>query len=88
VLRATSAVIVTVSVWIRVGVFVVTGLLVHTPLLVLAVAMLPVMMLALKLGNRLHHALSGTSVFRLIALLLAGNGLSLIARAWSLLRGE
>jgi uncharacterized membrane protein YfcA len=87
VLRATSAVIVTVSVWIRVGVFVVTGLLLHAPLLVLAVAMLPVMALALKLGNRLHHALSGAGVFRLIALLLVGNGLSLIIPMWPLLRG-
>ena len=87
-LRATSSVVVTVSVWIRVGVFVVTGLLLQAPLLVLAVAMLPVMWLGLKLGNRLHHALSGASVLRLIALMLAGNGLSLIVRALPLLRGE
>jgi hypothetical protein len=32
--------------------------------------------------------LSGTSVLRLIALLLTANGLSLIARAWPLLHGE
>jgi uncharacterized membrane protein YfcA len=88
VLRATSAAIITVSVWIRVGVFIATGLMLHAPLLMLALAMVPVMVLGLKLGNRLHHALSGTSVLRLIALLLTANGLSLIARAWPLLHGE
>ena len=76
------------SVWIRVGVFVATGLMLHAPLLMLALAMVPVMVLGLKLGNRLHHALSGTSVRRLIALLLTANGLSLIVRAWPLLQGE
>ncbi len=80
-LRATSSVIVTVSVWLRVIVFIVTGLLLQAPLLVLALLMLPVMALGLMLGNRLHDALSRVGVMRLIALLLFGNGVLLIFRA-------
>jgi len=57
-LRATSSLLVTASVWIRIAVFVVTGLLLNAPLLVLALLMVPVMFAGLKLGNRLHHALS------------------------------
>jgi uncharacterized membrane protein YfcA len=79
-LRATSSVLVAVSVLIRVVVFVVTGLLLQAPLLVTAAFMLPVMAIGLALGNRLHHRLSGSSFRRVIAALLVGNGISLIAR--------
>ncbi len=79
-LRATSSMVVTVSVWIRVVVFVATGLLLQVPLLLTAALMVPVMLAGLALGNRLHLALSGSGVRRLIALLLIGNGISLIAR--------
>lgn len=82
-LRATSATIVTVSVWIRVGVFLAAGLLQHAPLLTLAALMLPVMIVGLALGNRLHHALSRAGVLRLIAVLLVANGLLLVLRAVS-----
>ena len=85
-LRATSAIVVAVSVWIRVGLFIATGLLLNTPLLALVVALLPVMVLGLWLGNRLHHALSGTGVLRLIATLLVGNGIALVIRAIGLIR--
>ena len=57
-LRATSAIVVAVSVWIRVALFIATGLLLNTALLTLVVLLLPVMALGLWLGNRLHHALS------------------------------
>ena len=67
-LRATSAIVVAVSVWIRLALFIATGLLLDATLLVMLVAMLlPVMALGLWLGNRLHHALSGRGVLRLIA---------------------
>jgi len=85
-LRATSAIIVAVSVWIRVGLFIATGLLLNAPLLALVAALLPVMVLGLWLGNRLHHALSGSGVLRLIATLLVGNGIALIVRSIALLR--
>lgn len=87
-LRATSSVMVTVSVWIRVVVFVATGLLLHAPLLVMAACLVPVMIVGLILGNRLHDALSGAGVLRMISLLLVGNGVSLIVRTLPWLRGD
>ena len=84
-LRATSSLLVTFSVWTRIAIFVATGLLLQAPLLVLAALTIPVMLVGLKLGNRLHHALSGPGVLRLIALMLVGNGVLLVARAAGLL---
>jgi uncharacterized membrane protein YfcA len=81
VLRATSAIVVAVSVWIRLALFVGTGLLLNGPLLMLAVSQLPVMVLGLWLGNRLHHALTGSGVLRLIAAVLLVNGIALVVRA-------
>ncbi|HEX6138584.1 MAG TPA: sulfite exporter TauE/SafE family protein [Casimicrobiaceae bacterium] len=86
-LRATSVVVVAVSVWIRVALFVATGLLLDAKLLTMVLALLPVMAAGLWLGNRLHHALSGHGVLRLIASLLIVNGIALIARAVESLRG-
>ena len=86
-LRATSALLVTISVWMRVIVFLVTGLLQQSGLLVLAASLLPLMALGLVIGNRLHHALSRVGVMRLIAALLVANGVLLVFRAAELLRG-
>jgi hypothetical protein len=86
-LRATSATIVTVSVWIRVGVFLATGLLQHATLLALASLMVPLMAAGLFLGNRLHHALSRVGVLRMIAGMLIGNGVLLVLRSLNELRG-
>lgn len=80
-LRATSSVLVTFSVWTRIAVFIVSGLLLNAPMLVLAALMIPVMFAGLRLGNRLHHALSAPGVLRLVSGLLVANGLLLIARA-------
>lgn len=85
-LRATSAVIVTASVWIRFALFVVTGLMLHAQLLLVALVLLPVMVGGLRLGNRLHDALSRQGVLKLIAGLLVGNGIALVVRAVELLR--
>lgn len=85
-LRATSAIVVAVSVWIRLALFIGTGLLLDAKLLALAASLLPVMALGLWLGNRLHHALSGRGMLRLIAALLIGNGAALIARALESMR--
>ena len=84
-LRATSAIVVAVSVWVRLGLFIATGLWLNTALVTLALALLPVMALGLWLGNRLHHALSRDGVLRLIAGLLLGNGIALIVRAVGML---
>ncbi|MET0346285.1 MAG: sulfite exporter TauE/SafE family protein [Casimicrobiaceae bacterium] len=82
-LRATSATIIAISVWTRLAIFAVAGVLLQPALLLIAAAMLPVMLLGIRLGNRLHHRLSGAGVLRLIAVLLLVNGVSLIARAVS-----
>jgi uncharacterized protein len=80
-LRATSAVVVALSVWIRLVLFIATGLLLNTTLLTVAVLLLPSMVIGLWIGNRLHHALSRGGVLRLIAGLLMINGIALIVRA-------
>ena len=80
-LRATAAIVVAISVWIRLVLFIATGLLLDATLVAWVALLLPVMVLGLWLGNRLHHALSGAGVLRLIAALLLGNGMTLIVRA-------
>lgn len=79
-LRATTAIVVALSIWIRLALFVATGLLLDTSLLTLVALLLPLMVLGLWLGNHLHHALSRGGVLRLIAGLLVINGVVLIAR--------
>ena len=85
-LRATSAMVVVVAVWTRLALFIVTGLLLDPTLVTMALLLLPVMVLGLWLGNRLHHALSRGGVLRLIAGLLMINGVALIVRAVESLR--
>jgi hypothetical protein len=80
-LRATSSLLITASCWTRIALFVATGLLLDAPLLVLAALMVPLMFAGLRLGNRLHDALSGPGVLRLVSGLLVANGALLVARA-------
>jgi uncharacterized membrane protein YfcA len=87
-LRATSSVLVTVSVAIRAIVFVAAGLLTHPPVLVAAALLAPAMLGGYFLGNRVHHALSRARVIQLIAGLLAANGVLLALRGLALMRGE
>jgi len=87
-LRATSSILVTISVLIRTSVFLGTGLLLKAPVLVAAAVLLPLMFAGYFAGNRLHFALSRAGVLKLIAGLLAVNGVSLIVRAVALLRAE
>jgi len=88
VLRATSSLIVTVSVTLRTAVFMVTGLLLKLHVLVAAALLLPLMFAGYYLGNRAHHALSRSGVMKAIAALLVVNGLSLVVRALAVLRSE
>jgi uncharacterized membrane protein YfcA len=87
-LRATSSIVVTVSVTIRAAVFVATGLLANAQILVFAGLLMPAMLIGYFVGNRVHHALSRRRVIHLIAVLLAANGVLLVVRALSLLRGD
>ncbi len=87
-LRATSSIVVMVSVSIRAVVFIVTGLLAHTQILVFAALLVPAMLTGYFLGNRAHHALSRRRVIRLIAALLVANGAVLLLRALAVFRAE
>jgi uncharacterized membrane protein YfcA len=80
--------LISVSVFVRAGVFILTGLLLKAPVLVGAALLLPLMFAGYLIGNRLHHALSRTGVVKLIAALLAANGVSLIVRAVAMLRAQ
>jgi uncharacterized protein len=86
VLRATSAIVVGLSIWIRLVLFLVTGLLVDARLGGMLLLLLPVAVVGLWLGNRLHHALTRAGVFRLIAVLLVVNGVTLAVRAIEAMR--
>jgi uncharacterized membrane protein YfcA len=83
-LRATSFLIITVSVILRTTVFIVTGLLLNLPVVVAAVVLLPLMFVGYYLGNRVHLALSRAGVMKVIAALLVINGASLIVRAFGM----
>jgi uncharacterized membrane protein YfcA len=85
-LRATSAIVVGMSIWIRLVLFLATGLLIDRTLAAMVLLLLPFELIGLWLGNRLHHALTRSGVFRLIAGLLVINGVTLIARAIQALR--
>jgi hypothetical protein len=79
-LRATSSIVVTVSVAIRAAVFVATGLLTAAQA-GMAALLLPAMLGGYFIGNRLHYALSRSGVIKLLAWLLAANGATLVLRA-------
>ncbi len=80
-LRATSSLLITISVALRIAAFVASGLLTRTPLLVTAALMVPFMFGGYFAGSRLHDALSRGGVMRLIAVLLVANGTLLVVRA-------
>lgn len=80
-LRATSSLVVALSVVIRVLAFVFSGMLLQQGLLLLAGLLLPVMLAGYALGSRLHARLSGGSVRRWIAWMLLVNGVVLVARS-------
>jgi uncharacterized membrane protein YfcA len=79
-LRATAASVVALSVWLRVVLFVVAGVLLERRLLLLIATLVPVMVIGVHVGHRLHARLSNDGVRRLIAALLVVNGLTLLAR--------
>jgi hypothetical protein len=79
-LRATIASMIALSVWLRVALYAAAGVLLEPRLLELILLLVPVMLVGLFLGRRLHARLSSAGVLRLIAALLVLNGLTLLAR--------
>ncbi len=80
-LRATSSLIIALSVLLRLLGFIVTGLLFERGVLVAAALLIPFMFAGFAFGSRMHDALSHGGLVRLIAVLLALNGVSLVAKA-------
>jgi uncharacterized membrane protein YfcA len=80
-LRATASLMVGFSVVLRTAAFTVSGMLLDAKLLLAAAVLLPVMVLGLWLGNRLHHRLSRGGLLKVIAVLLCANGMLLAVRA-------
>lgn len=80
-LRATSSMVVALSVAMRALAFVFSGMFLQQGLLLLVGLLLPLMLVGYALGSRLHARLSGPSVRRWIAWLLLANGLLLVVRA-------
>ena len=84
-LRATSSMVVALSVGLRAIAFVFSGMFLQQGLLLLAGLLLPLMLAGYAVGSRLHSRLSGASVRRWIAWLLLANGALLAVRAIELL---
>jgi uncharacterized membrane protein YfcA len=80
-LRATSSMVVTLSVAIRALALVFSGMFLQQGLLLLVGLLLPLMLAGYALGSRLHARLSGASVRRWVAWLLLVNGVVLVVRA-------
>jgi uncharacterized membrane protein YfcA len=79
--RATSSMVVTLSVAMRALAFVFSGLFVQQGLLLLIGLLLPLMLAGYALGSRLHARLSGAAVRRWVAWLLLVNGVVPVVRA-------
>jgi uncharacterized protein len=79
-LRASVATLVLLSAAPRLLLFGFTGLLTQNGMLTAWALLLPVGVVGLWLGNRLHHALPGASVLRLVYGVLLLSGVALIVR--------
>jgi uncharacterized membrane protein YfcA len=80
-LRATSSMVIALSVIVRSLAFVFSGMFLQQGLLLLVGFLLPLMLVGYALGSRLHGRLSGASVRRWVAWLLLVNGIVLVVRA-------
>ena len=80
-LRATSTLLIALSVSVRAIAFVFSGMFLQQGLLLLVLLLYPLMLLGYSIGSRLHARLSGAAVRRWVAWLLLVNGVLLVARA-------
>ena len=79
-LRATVAVVLTISVALRLVLFGYSGLLQQEGLIFAWLLLLPAGALGMWLGNRLHHKLPNTTVMRVVYVLLVFSGVLLLLR--------
>jgi uncharacterized membrane protein YfcA len=87
-LRATASLMVGFSVVLRTAAFAVSGILLDSKLLLASAVLLPVMLIGLWLGNRLHDRLTRGGLLKVIAILLCGNGVLLAVRAIEAISGR
>src|SRR5206468_1325604 len=87
-LRATASLMVGFSVVLRTAAFAVSGILLDSKLLLASAVLLPVMLIGLWLGNRLHDRLTRGGLLKVIAILLCGNGVLLAVRAVEAISGR
>lgn len=80
-LRANLAAIFTLQTAARIVIFLISGLLLQLTVLLTALALFPVMLLGLRLGNLLHARLSRMRIMQVISALLILSGITLIGRA-------
>jgi uncharacterized protein len=80
-LRATSTVMVGLSVVIRAVLFAATGMLLQQGLLLMVALMVPLMLIGYAIGSRVHTRISSAAVRTWISWLLLANGLLLIVRS-------
>ena len=80
-LRATSSMMIAMSVAIRALAFVLSGMFLQRGLLLMVGLLLPLMLVGYAFGSRLHGRLTGASARRWGAWLLLGNGVFLVARS-------
>lgn len=79
-LRSTMSAMITLSTALRIVAFAATGLLLHLKVVVAALVLAPVMLLALKLGSRVHLGLSPRRVRQALGAVLVLSGLSLLIK--------
>ena len=82
-LRATFSGLFFIDGGLRVIAFVLSGLLLQESMFLFCLLGLPIMLLALYAGHRVHLGISHAQMTRLIGLLLLISGLSLLAKAFS-----
>jgi uncharacterized membrane protein YfcA len=82
-LRSTVSSLISISALSRAVVYAIGGLLIHTTILVGMVLLAPSVWLGLKLGTRIHLALTQEQMRRALGALLVVTGTSLVIRAFA-----
>ncbi len=80
-LRATMSAMIVVSTVLRLAFFVATGLLLNPELLALALALVPITILGLKTGSRVHRRMPAARLRRAFGVVLVLSGISVLMRA-------
>ncbi len=83
-IRATMSTIISISTVLRTASYAISGLLLSAKLLLTSVALLPLMVIGIKLGSRIHLSLTDAQMRRAVGVLLLISGVSLLIRNLSI----